>query len=98
VKDSHDLLTALVARERGRSWMRAATITAGAAGLATAGVIAYNLPAPATHKVVVISPAPPTAAPVVVTRSGEGDDGGSWSTAPATRASTTHSHTTSGGS
>lgn len=40
----HDTLSAIAARQRGRARLRAATLAFGAAGLAGAGVVAYNLP------------------------------------------------------
>jgi hypothetical protein len=43
-----DLVSALVARRRGRARLRAATLVAGAASLAGAGVVAYHLPS-VTH-------------------------------------------------
>ena len=39
-----DLASAVMERDRSRSRMRMVTVTVGAASLATAGVIAYNLP------------------------------------------------------
>jgi len=42
-----DLASAVSERERSRSRMRWVTVTVGAASLATAGVVAYNLPGPA---------------------------------------------------
>jgi hypothetical protein len=41
-----DIVATVAGRARGRVRLRAVTVTAGAAGLVTAGVIAYNLPAP----------------------------------------------------
>ncbi len=82
--------------------MRVATVTVGAAALATAGVVAYNLPAPAPRKVVartVVTPATTQpAAPAVRYWGDDGGDGRTRTTAPAGSTSKTTSHTTSGGS
>jgi hypothetical protein len=43
-----DTLSAVTARQHGRTRMRIATIALGAAGLAGAGAVAYSLPA-VTH-------------------------------------------------
>ena len=48
-----DLVSALVARRRGRARLRAATLVAGAASLAGTGVVAYHLPS-VTHTVTVV--------------------------------------------
>ena len=84
--------------------MRVATVGVGAAALATAGVVAYNLPAPA-HKQATAntSPAPATTTQPATTPPAQysGDDGGGTrvpTTAPAGTATKAPSHTTSGGS
>ena len=41
------LASAVMERDRSRSRMRMVTVTVGAASLAAAGVVAYNLPGPA---------------------------------------------------
>jgi hypothetical protein len=86
VKHSPDLVSAVAARERGRTRMRAATATVGLAGLVTAGVIAWNLPTPVHSTTTGASgtssqsqaTTPTTATtPATATRSrGEDDDGG----------------------
>jgi hypothetical protein len=42
-----DLTSAVMERERSRNRIRLLTVTVGAAALATAGVVAYQLPGPA---------------------------------------------------
>jgi hypothetical protein len=44
VNRKQDLDWAVMRRERTRGRIRVATVTVGAAALATAGVVAYNLP------------------------------------------------------
>lgn len=46
-----DALAAVLARHRRRARLRAGTVALGAASLVTAGLVAYTLPAPATHTV-----------------------------------------------
>lgn len=46
--NGRDTVSAVVARQRGRARVRAATVVLGAAGLVTAGAVAYTLPG-ATH-------------------------------------------------
>ncbi|HZC42214.1 MAG TPA: hypothetical protein VE343_16165 [Streptosporangiaceae bacterium] len=43
-KDRGDQLSAVVARQRGRSRLRAATVALGSASLVAAGAVAYTLP------------------------------------------------------
>jgi hypothetical protein len=94
-------LDAVVARERGRARLRAVTVTAGAAGLAAAGVFAVNLPAGSHSRAGGgTSASPPTSSP---TGTRSGDDGGegqgavSSGTAPGSSAGS-QAHATSGGS
>jgi hypothetical protein len=81
--------------------MRTVTATVGAAALATAGVVAYNLPGPA-HKTAATAntsgPAQPASQAPAVHRSG--DDGGEQAvTTPAGgTVGNAPAHTTSGGS
>jgi hypothetical protein len=46
MNQQQDLASAVMKRDRSRSRMRMVTVTVGAASLATAGVVAYNLPGP----------------------------------------------------
>jgi hypothetical protein len=106
VTAKRELVSAIAARERGRSRLRAATFIVGTAGLLTTGVIAWNLPSPGhgTTGASVAAQAAPTTQATPSTqpsaRRDEGDDdghhvtvtpGGTGTTAPA-------SHATSGGS
>lgn len=43
-RDREDPLSAVVARQRGRTRLRTATVALGAAGLVAAGAVAYTLP------------------------------------------------------
>jgi hypothetical protein len=104
MKYPRDTMSAILNRERSRTRMRVATVTVGAAALATAGVVAYNLPAPAPRKVVantVVTPA--TTQPSTPVARYSGDDGGDGATrrpttVPGSTATKAPSHTTSGGS
>jgi hypothetical protein len=101
-----DPVTAAIARARGRTRMRVATLVAGGASLAAAGVVALNLPGPTHSKTTSVTTpaAPASSAPTVVyggDDGGGGDDGyraatGTQPAAPA--AGTGTAHTTSGGS
>jgi hypothetical protein len=76
-----DLASAVMERDRSRSRMRLITVTVGAASLATAGVVAYNLPGP-THTTAVSGTtttpaAQPSAAQPSAANQQRGDDGGS---------------------
>ena len=96
-----DTMSAVLERERSRSRMRVATVGVGAAALATAGVVAYNLPAPA-HKQAPAStsPAAATTTQPATTPPAQysGDDGGTRlpPTAPAGPATKAPTHPTSG--
>jgi hypothetical protein len=103
------VLATVVDRERGRVRLRAVTLTTGMAGLITAGVIAYNLPAPAHSQTASSKKTGGTAATRTSSTgsagrtSSSGDDGEQTSTAtPKTATGSsgggTTSHATSGGS
>ena len=93
-----DLASAVRQRERSRRRMRRVTLTVGAASLATAGVVAYNLPgtahtAPANGSATTPSPQPSAA----IRHSGD-DDEGDVITVPGNTANQAPAHATSGGS
>jgi hypothetical protein len=98
MRRNSDVLTAVVARARGRSVVRAVTVTAGVAGLAGAAVIAYELPAPAHHTpsggTLPVSTATPAATHTPAATAWRGDDGGQVSRSRSGSAG----HATSGGS
>jgi hypothetical protein len=71
----HDLASAVMERDRSRSRMRRLTVTVGAASLATAGVVAYNLPGPAHTTAVSGTTTTPAAQPSAANQQ-PGDDGG----------------------
>src|SRR5215831_1911979 len=101
-----DLASAVWQRERSRSRMRRVTAAAGVASLATAGVVAYNLPGSAhtsAAKRTVTTPA--TTQPSANDgQSGDdgrqsGDDGGSGAiTVPGGTSAQAPAHAASGGS
>jgi hypothetical protein len=97
-------MSAILERERSRSRMRLATVTVGVAALATAGVVAYNLPTPPQKTTANTGATPATsttpAAPVRYPGddSGEGQQVAAPTTAPGGTATRAPSHTTSGGS
>jgi hypothetical protein len=70
-----DLASAVMERDRSRSRMRLATVTVGVASLATAGVVAYNLPGPAHTTAVGGTTTTPAAQPPAANLE-PGDDGG----------------------
>jgi hypothetical protein len=70
-----DLASAVRERDRSRSRMRLVTVTVGAASLATAGVVAYNLPGPAHTTAVSGTTTTPAAQPSAANQA-PGDDGG----------------------
>jgi hypothetical protein len=72
----HDLASAVMERDRSRSRMRLVTVTVGAASLATAGVVAYNLPGP-THTTATNGTTTTPAAQPSAANQEPGDDGGS---------------------
>ena len=96
-----DLASAVMERDRSRSRMRLVTVTVGAASLATAGVVAYNLPGPAHSTAVSGTTTTPAAQPSAANQQ-PGDDGGSEGTGAVTAPSGTFgqapAQATSGGS
>jgi hypothetical protein len=99
-----DLVSAVIKRDRSRSRMRVVTVTVGAASLATAGVVAYNLPAPAHTTAVKGTTTTPVAQPSAAQPSSpsqqQGDDGegGGTVTAPSGTFGQAPAQATSGGS
>jgi len=71
-----DLASAVMERDRSRSRMRLVTVTVGAASLATAGVVAYNLPGPANTTTAKGTTTTPAAQPSAANQE-PGDDSGS---------------------
>ena len=93
-----DLASAVMERDRSRSRMRLVTVTVGAASLATAGVIAYNLPGPAHTTAVSGTTTTPAAQPSAASQQ-PGDDGGDGAvTAPGGTFGQAPAQATSGGS
>lgn len=75
-QDRPEPVSAVAARARARSRMRMVTLAAGAAGLAAAGVVAYQLPGPkhtASGSPAAPASTPASSAPALSLR---GDDGG----------------------
>ena len=70
-----DLASAVMERDRSRSRMRLLTVTVGADSLATAGVVAYNLPGPAHTTATSGTTTTPAAQPSAANQE-PGDDGG----------------------
>ena len=75
MNEQQDLASAVMKRDRSRSRMRMVTVTVGAASLATAGVVAYNLPGPAHTTAVSGTTTTPAAQPSASSQQ-PGDDGG----------------------
>jgi hypothetical protein len=95
-----DLASAVMHRDRSRSRMRLVTVTVGAASLATAGVVAYNLPG-STHTTAVSGTTTPAAQPSAANQEpGDdgGGDGGAAITAPSGTFGQAPAQATSGGS
>ena len=96
-----DLVSAVIKRDRSRSRMRLVTVTVGAASLATAGVIAYNLPGLAHTTAVSGTTTTPAAQPSAASQQ-PGDDGGDGAggavTAPSGTFGQAPAQATSGGS
>jgi hypothetical protein len=86
MNQQQDLASAVVELDRTRSRMRLVTVTVGAASLATAGVVAYNLPAPANTAAGSGTTTTPAAQPSAANQEpgddGSGEDGGAI-TAPS---------------
>ena len=94
------LTATLRQRERSRSRVRLITVTVGAAALATAGVVAYQLPAPA-HTTVSRTGTPAAQPSAVSQRSGDdggGDDGSGAIAVQGGTSTLAPAHSTSGGS
>jgi len=92
----HDLASAVMERDRSRSRMRLVTVTVGAASLATAGVVAYNLPGPA-HTTAGNGTTTPAAQPSAANQEPGDDDGGAV-TAPSGTFGQAPAQAVSGGS
>jgi hypothetical protein len=107
MNQGQDFTSAVMQRERSRSRVRLVTITVGAASLAAAGVVAYNLPGPA-HTTAVskitpttpkITPTTPAAQPSPSQRSGDDGEGdGGTVTTPSGSSGQAPAQATSGGS
>jgi len=101
-----DFASAVRWRERSRRRMRRVTTAVGAASLATAGVVAYNLPAPAAHTAANGTPTTPATTQPSANGSQSSDDGrqsgddsGSGTiTVPSGTSAQGSAHATSGGS
>ena len=106
MNQQQDLASAVMERDRSRSRMRMVTVTVGAASLATAGVVAYNLPGPAHGTAVSgTTPAaqPSTTQPSTANQQpgddgGSGDGGGGAVTVPSGTFGQAPAQATSGGS
>jgi hypothetical protein len=75
MNEQQDLASAVMKRDRSRSRMRIVTVTVGVASLATAGVVAYNLPG-STHTTAVSGTTTTPAAQPSASSQQPGDDGG----------------------
>lgn len=99
-----DPASAVMERDRSRSRMRLVTVTVGAASLATAGVVAYNLPGPAHTTAVSGATTAPAAQPSASAANqqpgddGGGDEGGGAVTVPSGTFGQAPAQATSGGS
>ena len=100
MNQQQDLASAVMQRERSRRRMRRVTVTVGAVSLATAGVVAYNLPGTAHTTAVNGTATTPATQPSAATRhSGDDDDDeGGVITVPGSTANQAPAHATSGGS
>ena len=106
MNQQQDLASAVMKRDRSRSRMRMVTVSVGAASLATAGVVAYNLPG-STHTTAVSGTttttpsAQPSAQPSAANQQ-PGDDGGDGGsgvvTVPRATSGQAPAQATSGGS
>ena len=101
MNEQQDLASAVMDRDRSRSRMRMVIVTVGAASLATAGVVAYNLPGPAHTTAVTGTTTTPAAQPSAASQQ-PGDDGGDGGSGAVTVPSGTFgqapAQATSGGS
>jgi hypothetical protein len=95
-----DLASAVMKRDRIRSRMRMVTVTVGAASLATAGVVAYNLPGSTHTTAVTGTTTTPAAQPSAASQQpGDDGDGGSGAvTVPSGTFGQAPAQATSGGS
>jgi hypothetical protein len=96
MNQQQDLASAVMKRDRSRSRMRVVTVTVGAASLATAGVVAYNLPG-STHTTAVSGTTTPSAQPSTASQQ-PGDGGGGAVTVPSGTFGQAPAQATSGGS
>jgi hypothetical protein len=71
-----DLASAVMERDRSRSRIRLVTVTVGVASLATAGVVAYQLPGPAHATAVNGTTTTPAAQPPAANQEPGDDSGG----------------------
>lgn len=98
----HDLASAVRRRERGRDRIRLLTVTAGVASLATAGVVAVNLPGSSHTSATNGSTATPATTQPSAGAGQSGDDAGSDDggtiTVPGSTANQAPAHAISGGS
>ena len=92
MNEQQDLASAVMKRDRSRSRMRMVTVTVGAASLATAGVVAYNLPGSTT------TPAAQPSASSQQPGDDGGDGGGGSVTVPSGTFGQAPAQATSGGS
>jgi len=101
MNQQQDLASAVMKRDRSRSRMRMVTVSVGAASLATAGVVAYNLPG-STHTTAVSgTTTTPAAQPSAASQQpgDDGRDGGSGAvTVPSGTFGQAPAQATSGGS
>jgi hypothetical protein len=101
MNEQQDLASAVMKRDRSRSRMRMVTVTVGAASLATAGIVAYNLPG-STHTTAVSGTTTTPAAQPSASSQQPGDDGGDGSggtvTVPSGTSGQAPAQATSGGS
>jgi hypothetical protein len=101
MNEQQDLASAVMKRDRSRSRMRMVTVTVGTASLATAGVVAYNLPG-STHTTAVSGTTSTPAAQPSAASQQPGDDGGDGSggtvTVPSGTSGQAPAQATSGGS
>jgi hypothetical protein len=98
MNQQQDLASAVMQRERSRRRMRRVTVTVGAASLATAGVVAYNLPGTAHTTAANGTATTPATQPSAATRHSGDDDEGGVITVPGSTANQAPAHATSGGS
>jgi hypothetical protein len=94
-----DLATAVRERERSRNRIRRLAVTVGAASLATAGIVAYNLPGPAhTTATNGTGSTPAATQPSSEDRHSDDDGEGGAITVPSGTTGQAPAHAVSGGS